>query len=155
MQSEDVAKIETLIAGAKDTQIVFVAASLGIPDLLASGHRSSDELATHLGVDHVALRRVLRGLVNRGVLLEQQPSTFTLTEAGRLLCSDQPRGLRGLAIRAGSVNYEAWGRLLKGIQTAQTPFEIAHGVSYFDYLAATPDLHDSFNDRMASASERA
>lgn len=149
----EISEIQRLIAGMKDTQLLHVAAALSLPDRLANGPRSAADLAAELQVDAVLLRRVLRGLVNRGIVEETAPSSFVITSLGALLKTDGPRGLHGLALRAGSTNYEAWGRLLEGIQTGGVPFQLAHGRTFFDGLMVTPSDLAAFQHRLASESE--
>jgi methyltransferase family protein len=57
---------EWQLAAAMDgfltTQLLYVAARLGIAEALANGPRSADDLARAVGAEPVALGRVLRGL---------------------------------------------------------------------------------------------
>jgi hypothetical protein len=46
-----------------------------------------------MGVNALALRRLLRGLVNRGLVTEARADTFSLTALGKCLRSDAPGGL--------------------------------------------------------------
>jgi hypothetical protein len=62
--------LRRLIDGYKVTQAVYVAATLGIADLLADGPRGSDDLAAATGTDAGVLRRLLRALAALGVLEE-------------------------------------------------------------------------------------
>ena len=61
-----------LLDGFVTTQLIYVAAKLGIADLLADGPRSGPEIAAAVGADPAALTRVLRGLVIEDVLAEQR-----------------------------------------------------------------------------------
>ena len=45
-----IAAIQALIAGARDTQLIYVAAKLRLADALHDGPRNADEVATELGV---------------------------------------------------------------------------------------------------------
>ncbi|HEY5404207.1 MAG TPA: methyltransferase dimerization domain-containing protein, partial [Pyrinomonadaceae bacterium] len=57
-----------LISGFWISRAVFVIAKLGIPDLLATGPKTSDELATSTNTHSPSLFRLLRALVSVGVL---------------------------------------------------------------------------------------
>jgi hypothetical protein len=48
--------------GAQSAQILYVAAKLGLADLVREGYRTAIELARILGADAAALQRVLRGV---------------------------------------------------------------------------------------------
>ena len=62
------AVLTQLITGSLGSQAVYVAAQLGIADLLADGPKSVDELAAAAKVDAPSLYRVLRALASFGVL---------------------------------------------------------------------------------------
>ena len=79
-----------LAYGALAAQVIYVAAKLGLADLLKDGARSSADLAAPAGVDAAILRRVLRSLASLGVLVETAPDRFGLTEMGQCLRSDRP-----------------------------------------------------------------
>jgi hypothetical protein len=62
-QPED---LRRLINGFQVSQAIYVAATLGVADLLAHGPRSSDELAEKTHTDAPSLYRLLRALVLGG-----------------------------------------------------------------------------------------
>ena len=55
-------KLLELITQSWTAQAAYVAAELGIADLLRDGPRSSDDLASAIGTDAPALHRLLRAL---------------------------------------------------------------------------------------------
>ena len=57
-----------MVMGFRQTQLIHVAAKLGIADLLAHGPRSSRELAQATNVDERNLYRLLRGLEREGLV---------------------------------------------------------------------------------------
>jgi Dimerisation domain/O-methyltransferase domain len=67
-----------LLSGLRSSQAIHVAASLGIPDLLADGPRQSGDLAREAGADPDALYRLLRALAAIGVLAEDDERGFAL-----------------------------------------------------------------------------
>ena len=136
--------IQALIAGARNTQLIYVTAKLGLADALHEGPRNADDIAAELGVNAPVLRRLLRGLVNRGLVAEERAGTFSLTALGQYLRADAPGALRDHAMRSGEIQYPAWGSLLYAVETGQSAFERAHGIDFFGYLAANPGR---FQDR--------
>jgi hypothetical protein len=52
------------------TQLLYVAARLGVADVLAHGPRTAGEIAEAVGADPDVLGRILRGLVVEDVLAE-------------------------------------------------------------------------------------
>src|ERR1041384_4934125 len=61
-------------------QALYVAAKLGIADLLAAGPRPVRELAQATNTQERALYRVLRSLASVGVFTETDPQVFALNE---------------------------------------------------------------------------
>jgi hypothetical protein len=148
-----IAAIQALIAGARNTQLIYVTAKLGLADVLHEGSRNADDVAAELGVNAPALRSLLRGLVNRGLVTEERAGTFSLTALGQYLQTDEPGALRDHAIRSAEIQYPAWGSLLYAVETGQSAFEHAHGTDFFGYLAANPAVSDAFNEGMMARAE--
>jgi O-methyltransferase domain/Dimerisation domain len=148
-----IAAIQALIAGAQNTQLIYVTAKLGLADVLHEGPRNADDIAAELGVNAPVLRRLLRGLVNRGLVTEERAGTFSMTALGQYLRVDAPGALRDHAIGWGEIQYPAWGSLLYAVETGQSAFERAHGTDLFGYLAAHPAANNSFNEGMTARAE--
>ena len=138
-----------LIDGFVTTQLLYVAAKLGIADRLADGPRTGAELAEEVGADAGALGRVLRGLVIEDVLAEVDDGRFALTPLGECLVP-----LRDSAIARGELYYASAGGLLETLKTGATAFEHVHGRRFFDYLAEHPDQEATFQGSMAGRSEQ-
>lgn len=141
-----------MISGYHTTQILYVAAKLGLADLLDAGPKSSEELARTVGAHDPMLYRLLRALVEIGVVEEQEGQRFRLTEMGMHLREEAPGSLRAAAICAGEPFYRAWGDLLESVRTGETAFDRVFGAPLFDYLARHPDLGEQFNRYMAGVS---
>src|SRR3954449_13037167 len=98
-----------LINGYQVSQAIYVAATLGIADLLKEGSRTSDELAVATETDPTTLYRLLRALAAVGVLHEDDGRRFALTPLGEQLRSDHPRSILGWAAFIGRpYHWEAW-----------------------------------------------
>jgi hypothetical protein len=77
-----------LIGGYRISQAIYVAAELGIADVLNERPRTPSELAETVGAHEDSLYRVLRMLAGVGVLSETTEGTFQLTQLGAALRSD-------------------------------------------------------------------
>src|SRR6516164_3607431 len=95
------AALRHLIDGYRFTQLLYVAAKLGIADLLHDGPKNSHELAQATQTHPRALYRVLRALASLGVFAEDQAQCFHLTPLAHLLRTEVPESLRALAIFSG------------------------------------------------------
>jgi hypothetical protein len=138
-----------LIDGFVTTQLIYVAAKLGVPDMLADGPRTGPEIADAAGADRDALVRVLRGLVTDEVLAEEADGRFALTPLGECL-----RSMRGAALARGDVYYDAAAGLLATVREGGTSFEHVHGERFFDHLARHPEREAAFQESMAARSEQ-
>src|SRR5215470_10869691 len=79
LQPPPAAGLSQLLRGSLVTQLIHVAATLGVADLLRDGPKSSHELAEALTVDPEALYRVLRALASIGIFAETDTRWFVLT----------------------------------------------------------------------------
>ena len=137
-----------MMTGYWVSQALYVAAKLGVADLLADGPRTVDDLAAATQTDGPSLRRVLRALASVGVFTEASPTTFALTPLAVLLRTGTPDSMRALAIMYAEEQYRAWGDFLHSVQTGETAFEKHFGTSYFAYLAQHPEADRVFNQAM-------
>src|SRR5262245_39343633 len=146
------AALGQLLRGSLVTQLIHVAAKLGIADLLREGPKESRELAAAVGVDADALYRVLRALASLGIFVEGEPRTFALTPLAESLRSDVPGSLRGSAILYGERWWwQACGDLLYSVTTGRTAFDHVHGRALFDYMeTAGGDAMKIFHDHQSN-----
>src|SRR6185436_12505158 len=76
-----------LITGYWNTQAIYVAAKLGIADLLTNGPRSADDLAQATKTHSPSLYRLLRALASMGIFAEDDTTRFGLTPLAECLRS--------------------------------------------------------------------
>jgi SAM-dependent methyltransferase len=144
-----------LMNGYWHTQAIYVAARLGLADVLANRRpRSAEELAAATGAHPRGLYRLLRALAGLGLFTEDDQHRFTLAPLAESLRSDVPGSVRSLAIVRGEWQYEAWGRLLDSVRTGRTAFETVYGMPLFDYLSRHPDKGQLFDDAMTGVHGR-
>jgi hypothetical protein len=153
MEEHDPSRVALeLMTGSWVSQALYVAAELGIADLLADGPVSVGELASASGcADSDGLFRVLRLLASHGVFCEHDDRRFSLTSVGARLRSDVPYSMRDLVIFYGSEVYQAWGALLHGVRTGESPFRHVLGNDLFGYLNSRPERRSVFNAAMAAS----
>ena len=123
-----------MIWGLHISRAVYLAADLGIADLLAAGPRTAAELAGATQADEAALYRVLRLLAALGVLTEPQPRSFGLTIVGDRLRSDVPASMRNWAMLADTVGFGAHEPILGAVRTGKTGTEIAYGMTAMEQV---------------------
>lgn len=123
---------------------------IGIADHLANGPQRIEGLATATGTHEASLLRALRALGTAGVFAEPEPEVFELTPISDLLRSDHPLSMRW-AFRLRP-DVDAWAELEQSIRTGDVAFERVFGMTYWDYLAAHPDLQAEFRDSQRALS---
>src|SRR5712692_3551944 len=87
------------------SQAIFVAAKLGIADVLADGPVSAEALAAATASHAPSLYRLLRALASVGAFTETTPRHFALTPLAALLQTATPDSLRALAIIYADPSY--------------------------------------------------
>lgn len=143
-----------MITGYWTTQVVYVAAKLGIADHLSQGPRTADELAQATGTHAPSLYRLLRALASMRIFAEDDSKRFALTPLAERLRSDVPGSQRALAIMSGEEHYKAWGELLYSVQTGQIAFDKLYGVPFFDYLSKNVESAKVFDAAMVGVHGR-
>jgi hypothetical protein len=137
-----------LITGYWNTQAVYVAAKLGIADLLTNGPRSAADLAQATKTHAPSVYRLLRALASMGIFAEDDTARFGLTPLAECLRSDVPGSQRALAIMSGEEHYKAWGELLYSVQTGKIAFDKLYGMPVFDFLSKNLDQAKVFDAAM-------
>jgi hypothetical protein len=136
-----------LATGYRVSQAIYVAARLGVADLLADGQKSSEDLARDTSAHAPSLARLLRALVALGLLREAEPDRFALTTLGAYLQADHPQSLRDAVLMFGSEDFwRTWGDLVHCVETGESATSHLFGVpNAFAYYAQHPDVNAMMN----------
>jgi hypothetical protein len=122
---------------------IYVAAKLGIADLLAEGPRTVEEIAQKKDLYAPYLYRVMRALAGFGIFYENENKTFELTPMAECL---KTGALRSIALMFLSDWHDrAWDKLLHSVKTGEIAFHAAHGMSCFDWLKANPEAAEIYH----------
>ena len=148
--STDTERLLQMMIGYWVSKAVYVAAKLGIADLLSNGPVHYDELARMTGTHGLSLYRTLRALASAGLFSEVGPGRFALTPMGALLQSTAPNSMRALGIMYGEEQYQAWGELLYSVRTGQPAFEHQFGMGVFEYFRQNSEASAIFNEAMTA-----
>lgn len=146
--NESRAALLQMITGFWTAQAVYVAARLGIADLLKDGPKSCDALAQSTGTSPRELYRLLRYLASIGLFDERDDAYFESTPLAAPLQSETPGSLRSLVNYYGGITYQPWGSLLHSIKTGETAFNHIHDGNVFQYFAQHPESAAIFNQAM-------
>ena len=98
-----------MVTGYWVSQAVYVAAKLGIADLLEKEPRSCDELARDTGTHPDSLYRLMRALVSLRVFTAEEGNRFGLTSTGQCLQSNTAGSMRAMVLTLGEEHYQGLG----------------------------------------------
>ncbi len=127
---------------------VYIAAELGIADLLGDGPKPVSEIAEALGCFEPFLYRLLRALAGFGIFAEEPGRVFRLTPMAEML---QRGKMRSFALMFLSEwHYRAWDALPLSIRDGSVAFERAHGMPAFQWLEAHPDDAQVYHEANAT-----
>jgi hypothetical protein len=139
-----------MITGYYVSQAIYVAAHLGIADLIGDGAGVIEDLADRTHTHAASLRRVLRLLASVDLFTEDHEGRFSLTSIGTYLRSTVPGSLHAAALVFGGITQRTWGDLLRSVETGEPAFRRVFGMDPFAYLAEHPDESAHFDTAMAS-----
>ena len=131
------------------SQLVYSAAKLGVPDLLADGPRSSADLAEATHTNPRAFHRFMRSLAGFGIFAQQEDGRFSVTPLGATLQTGAPGAARATVLTmAGPWAWAAFGDFHYSLETGNTAVEKVLGMGLFDYLAGHPEEAALFSESM-------
>jgi hypothetical protein len=151
------AVMNELVNGFVQTQIIAVAADLGVADVLHGGPMTVDQIAESVNADPQALSRVIRSLASIGIFTDNGDGTYQQNPLSETLRSDVAGSLQAFAVLYGQDWYRVpWTKLTEHVRTGnKVPFESAHGAHMFDYLMKDQIAADTFNGAMTSTTQEA
>ena len=142
-----------MITGYWVSQIIGVAAKLGIAEHLHGGAKSADELARLTNSDPSALFRVLRAAASVGVFDLGADGRFSLTPLGETLVSHAAGSMREMAImQTSNGHWLPWGRLEDAVRTGTPQAVTALGCELFEHYAKSPEEAAAFTGAMGNFS---
>src|SRR5690349_11245811 len=110
------AQILQLATGYWLSRALYIAAHLGIADLLKDGPRSASELAAATATNDDALYRILRALASVGVFAEAGQRQFALTPLSETLRRDAPDSIRAMVLFTGDrLHWSIYGEMLYSV----------------------------------------
>ena len=84
-----------MLNGQVLTQAIYVAARLGIAELVSEGPKTAEEMAGPTGTHAPSLYRLLRTLASLGVFREDEQQKFHLTPLAECLRKRMPQNRNG------------------------------------------------------------
>jgi hypothetical protein len=142
-----------LIAGMWAAKATAVAANLGIPDQLAHGPKTAEEVAIAIRADASAVYRLMRAVASVGVLTVEPEHRFALTPLGAVLRSNVPGSMRSFLIaEMAPGHWLPWGNLEDAVRTGRPSAPKALGMDTWEYYKKNHDEGFHFAEGMSGMS---
>ncbi len=143
-----------MLFGAWTAKILAEVVRLDVPDALAAGPMTADELVRQAGIraHPVALHRALRACAALGVVTEDSAGRFGPTRLSVLLTKDAPGTLKRFVEYSGGTLWKVWTGLPEGLATGASQARAQLGMDFFDYLAAHPKALEEFGETLKAHS---
>ncbi|MCM3339959.1 hypothetical protein M3650_15290 [Paenibacillus sp. MER TA 81-3] len=142
-----------MLAGSIISQAVYAVTQLRIPDLLAEGPRTCQELASLTQTEASMLYRTMRFLCDEDIFRETDEQTFELGPLGPFLRTDTPDSLYAHALMYGQPwHSQPAGHFLESLTKGVSAFEALYGMNVFSYLAKHPEAELIFQNSMSAYS---
>ncbi len=141
------AQIVEMVMAQFVSRLIYLTATLKLPDHLAGGPKTADELAPLTATHAPSLYRVMRTLASLGLFTEDASHRFALRPLGAVLQSGTPSYATALTL-GGDIVTRSLECMLYSVQTGQSGFTKSFGVAPFEWLASHPAEASLFNDTM-------
>jgi O-methyltransferase domain/Dimerisation domain len=134
------------------SRILYVAAQLDIASILGNESLSFDAIATKVGANADAIRRLLRMLASIGVFEEASTGAYRNNKLSSCLRTGHRQCVRSMILMHNSdVMIRPWyEQFERGIRTGQVPFRLAHGEDLFAWMDTHTDFDALFSKAMDS-----
>lgn len=131
------------------SHVVYVAAKLGLADLLAKSPMSAEQLAERTETHAPSLYRLMRTLASLGIMNEDSSHRFSLTPIGEAMKTGAPGCARATILTIASPWWvSGFSELIYSVQTGKPGFEKMIGKSIFDWFADHPEEASLFSETM-------
>ncbi len=132
------------------SRVICAAARLELADELGLGPRSAVQLADKCSADPDALYRLLRALAALGIVREDEPGTFTLTDAGEPLQKTAANSVWPAVIFWADLMADGWSRLTESVRTGQTAAEVMRHEGMASLWSRDPGAMEIFRSVMGA-----
>ena len=123
---------------------IYVAAKLGIPDILGEENKSIKDLAELTDTSAATLYRMMRALASVGIFSELENHNFKNTPLSECLMKDRLKS--AVLMFQSSWHDSIWENLQYSIQTGKPAFEKVFGESAFEWFGKNPEEATIFHE---------
>ncbi|MGZ8399824.1 MAG: methyltransferase [Methyloceanibacter sp.] len=142
-------RLRKQIEAYHEAALVYAAVKLGLPDRLAAGPATAEQLASALGLSAPHLHRFLRGLSGIGICEELPDDTFALAGGGECLRSGSPSRLAEKVQIVVGQYWWPWANVVSNLKTGKPAFEQSFGMRVSDWRTKHAEQGALFDSYLA------
>jgi hypothetical protein len=147
---EATATLLRMLSGAWVNQIIRTAVELRIPDHLATGPATADDIATRESSNPDTTYRLLRACASLGLVAYADEGRFAANELSTLLRRDAGNGMFEQALMWGArAHWSLWEYLPVAVRQGRTQVTEALGMDFFTYMSGHPEERELFSGAMS------
>ena len=135
------------MVGLWRTQTIHAAAELGVFECLPA---TAGEIERRAGLHTAVAPRLMRALIELGLVRRDAVGVYHPTESGSLLTRSHPLSLADAARHWGRESYEAWAGIAQSLKSGQSAFERLHGKNFFDWIRDRPGDLRAYHSAMSA-----
>ncbi|MEE4494068.1 methyltransferase [Streptomyces sp. BE230] len=127
-------RVVDIITGAWQSQALYAAVALDIPDHIAAGHTTAEKLAAAAGASEDGITRLMRLLTAMQVFDGTGEDGYRPTAVSELLREEADQSMKDMVRIYGEEFHRAWGAVVPAVRSGTSGFTHAFGVSLHTYL---------------------
>ena len=143
----DLERLSTEMVGLWRTQTIRAAVELEVLECLPATAAEVERLA---GMHSSSGVRLMRALIELGLVTEHADGKYRVTELGSLLLKGHPLSLSDAALHWGRESYAAWSGITEALVTGRSHFEMVYGRNFFAWIQDRPADLNAYHRAMAS-----
>ncbi|NJP65502.1 methyltransferase [Streptomyces spiramenti] len=141
-------RVVDIVTGAWQSQALYAAVALGLPDHIAAGHTTDEKLAVATRASEDGIARLMRLLTAMEVFDGTGRDGYRQTAVSELLREGADQSMHDMVRLYGEEFHQAWGAVAPAIRTGTSGFTHAFGTTLHAYLRTQPDAGPKFQRAM-------
>ncbi len=148
------ARVKQVAFGYIQSQCLYTAIKLGVPDLLSKGRQTADSMASKLDTNSETLARLIDTLIQLGIFTQDKEGYYSHNVASECLSSSHENSLADLILFCGRESYHTFGHLEEAVRDNTGVFEKAWNKPFWEHLQSNKERAIIFGRAMERQSEK-
>ena len=135
------------MVGLWRTQTIYAAVELGVFEYLPA---TAEEVERLSQLHRLVGARLMRALVELGLVVRDEASVYHATDLGSLLTEEHPLSLADAARHWGRDSYQSWAGVARSLRSGESAFERLYGANLFDWMQNRPTDLQAYHSAMST-----